>query len=93
MRGHSAQLTHAAPPLAAVRSIEAYKRYGVTRGSLLTAWRLLRCNPLGPSGYDPVAWPPPGLPARLFALPGSPELVLLLGVAAVLRLGHALLFE
>lgn len=24
-------------------------------------WRLLRCSPLGSSGYDPPAWPPKGL--------------------------------
>ena len=34
---------------------------GVWRGSVLTAWRLLRCSPLGTSGYDPPMWPPPGL--------------------------------
>lgn len=42
---------------------EAFRRYGPGRGFLLTAWRLLRCNPLpllGGSGYDPVRWPPPG---------------------------------
>ena len=30
------------------------------RGLVLTTWRILRCNPLGGSGYDPPVWPPPG---------------------------------
>lgn len=25
----------------------AYKKYGVVKGTVLTAWRLCRCNPLG----------------------------------------------
>ncbi|KAL2653725.1 hypothetical protein R1flu_021853 [Riccia fluitans] len=35
---------------------QAYKRYGFVKGSILTAWRLARCNPLGSSGYDPPRW-------------------------------------
>ena len=27
--------------------MQAYRRYGVTKGTILTAWRLLRCNPFG----------------------------------------------
>ncbi|MCO5607793.1 hypothetical protein L7F22_061994 [Adiantum nelumboides] len=27
-------------------SMQAYKKYGVLKGTMLTAWRLLRCNPL-----------------------------------------------
>ncbi|KAH9327054.1 hypothetical protein KI387_007232, partial [Taxus chinensis] len=27
-------------------SMQAYKRYGVVKGTVLTAWRLCRCNPL-----------------------------------------------
>jgi hypothetical protein len=41
--------------------MDAFKRYGVTKGFVLTAWRLLRCTPWGGRGYDPVRWPPPGL--------------------------------
>lgn len=37
-------------------SMQAYKKYGVVKGTILTAWRLLRCNPLGPSGFDPPRW-------------------------------------
>lgn len=37
-------------------SMEAYKRYGMLKGTVLTAWRLCRCNPLGGHGYDPPRW-------------------------------------
>jgi len=33
----------------AVRSID---RFGILRGSVLAAWRLLRCNPLSRGGFD-----------------------------------------
>jgi uncharacterized protein len=42
---------------------EAIETYGPTKGAILIAWRLLRCNPAGGSGYDPVAWPPVGFRA------------------------------
>ena len=35
-------------------AIEAYKRFGVIRGTLLSVWRVLRCNPWNKGGYDPV---------------------------------------
>ena len=35
-------------------SYEAVERHGLVRGSVLTAQRLLRCNPWGGSGLDPV---------------------------------------
>ncbi len=33
---------------------EAFALHGTTRGFWLTAKRLLRCRPFGPSGFDPV---------------------------------------
>lgn len=33
---------------------EALEKHGVVRGSLLALWRVLRCNPLGTQGFDPV---------------------------------------
>jgi putative membrane protein insertion efficiency factor len=36
---------------------EAYEVHGTARGSWLTLRRLLRCRPLGPSGFDPVPLP------------------------------------
>jgi len=35
-------------------SIQAVRDYGILRGLVLAAWRLLRCNPLSPGGLDPV---------------------------------------
>lgn len=34
--------------------IEAIDEYGALKGSFLTIKRILRCNPWGTSGYDPV---------------------------------------
>ena len=33
---------------------EALACHGLLHGSALALWRLLRCNPLGRGGYDPV---------------------------------------
>ncbi|MBI5352282.1 MAG: membrane protein insertion efficiency factor YidD [Chloroflexi bacterium] len=29
-------------------------KYGALKGSLMAVWRVLRCNPFNPGGYDPV---------------------------------------
>ena len=34
--------------------IQAVRVHGAWRGFLLGSWRILRCNPWGGSGYDPV---------------------------------------
>jgi putative membrane protein insertion efficiency factor len=33
---------------------QAIYKYGVAKGGLMAAWRVLRCNPFNPGGYDPV---------------------------------------
>lgn len=35
-------------------SYEAYQKYGFFKGTYLTIWRILRCNPFSKGGYDPV---------------------------------------
>ncbi|MBN1415833.1 MAG: membrane protein insertion efficiency factor YidD [Bacteroidales bacterium] len=35
-------------------TINALKVHGILKGSILSIWRILRCNPWGTSGYDPV---------------------------------------
>lgn len=35
-------------------AIEAVHTHGAGRGTLLAAWRILRCGPWHPGGYDPV---------------------------------------
>jgi putative membrane protein insertion efficiency factor len=34
-------------PTCSTYSMDAYTKYGVGKGTVLTAWRLCRCNPLG----------------------------------------------
>lgn len=34
--------------------LEAYRMHGPWRGTLLTMWRLLRCQPFSRGGFDPV---------------------------------------
>jgi putative membrane protein insertion efficiency factor len=35
-------------------AVEAIARFGILRGLVLAAWRLLRCNPWSPGGVDHV---------------------------------------
>jgi hypothetical protein len=42
---------------------EALMRHGAARGLALTFWRLLRCQPFHPGGFDPVPVPARQRPA------------------------------
>lgn len=35
-------------------AIQAYEEYNVFSATILTVWRVLRCNPLSKGGYDPL---------------------------------------
>lgn len=41
-------------PTCSEYAIEAVERYGALRGGCMALARILRCHPLGRSGYDPV---------------------------------------
>lgn len=41
-------------PTCSQYALQAIKRYGSLRGTLLSTWRILRCNPWSVGGFDPV---------------------------------------
>lgn len=41
-------------PTCSQYGIEAIERFGALKGTALTVWRILRCNPFSKGGYDPV---------------------------------------
>jgi putative membrane protein insertion efficiency factor len=42
-------------PTCSEYAAQALRTYGLPRGLVLAAWRLLRCNPWSHGGVDPVA--------------------------------------
>ena len=45
-------------PTCSQYAIQALHVHGALKGTLLSVWRILRCNPFGKFGFDPV--PPRG---------------------------------
>lgn len=41
-------------PTCSAYAIEAYEKYGFFKGTALSVWRILRCNPFSKGGIDPV---------------------------------------
>lgn len=41
-------------PTCSEYAYEAIEKYGILKGGRLAIWRILRCNPFGGCGYDPV---------------------------------------
>ncbi len=42
-------------PTCSSYAAQAVQQYGILRGLVLGSWRLLRCNPWSPGGFDHVA--------------------------------------
>ncbi|WP_354699744.1 Putative membrane protein insertion efficiency factor [Paraconexibacter sp. AEG42_29] len=42
-------------PTCSQYAVQAVQQYGILRGLVLGAWRLLRCNPWSKGGFDEVA--------------------------------------
>ncbi|WP_099205101.1 membrane protein insertion efficiency factor YidD [Scatolibacter rhodanostii] len=41
-------------PTCSEYGLTAIERFGAFKGTILTVWRVLRCNPFSKGGYDPV---------------------------------------
>ncbi len=41
-------------PTCSQYTLEAIQKYGVFKGGLLGAWRIVRCNPWSKGGIDPI---------------------------------------
>ncbi len=61
IRGYQATLSRSLPPntcrfypSCSHYGYQAIYKYGAIKGGLMAAWRVLRCNPFNPGGYDPV---------------------------------------
>lgn len=54
-------------PSCSAYALEAITRYGAARGTALALWRLLRCHPFHPGGFDPV----PDRPGRRADVTGA----------------------
>ncbi len=60
-RGYQMTLSHTMPPnscrfypTCSHYGYQAVYKYGVIKGSWMAIWRVLRCNPFNPGGFDPV---------------------------------------
>jgi uncharacterized protein len=61
IRLYQRTLSHSVPagtcrfyPTCSHYGYQAIYKYGVLKGSAMAAWRVIRCNPFNPGGYDPV---------------------------------------
>lgn len=41
-------------PTCSAYAIQAIQKKGALKGTLMACWRIMRCHPLNPGGYDPV---------------------------------------
>lgn len=41
-------------PTCSEYAVQSFSKYGVIKGGMKAAWRVLRCNPFNKGGFDPV---------------------------------------
>ncbi|MDR3609202.1 MAG: membrane protein insertion efficiency factor YidD [Ignavibacteriaceae bacterium] len=41
-------------PTCSEYAVQAFTKYGIIKGTIKLAWRILRCNPFNKGGFDPV---------------------------------------
>jgi putative membrane protein insertion efficiency factor len=41
-------------PTCSAYAVQSIREFGILRGLVLAAWRVLRCNPFSHGGFDPV---------------------------------------
>lgn len=58
-------------PTCSAYAVDAIEVHGAIRGLALAVWRLLRCHPFHPGGFDPVP-PPPHRPGPHAPRPPGP---------------------
>ena len=62
IRGYQRMISRYTPPSCRYHpscsqyTLEAISVHGVIRGAFIGGWRILRCNPFGGYGYDPVPY-------------------------------------
>jgi len=61
IRGYQAAISPTMPPdtcrfypTCSHYGYQAIYKYGVFKGTAMAIWRIVRCNPFNPGGYDPV---------------------------------------
>jgi uncharacterized protein len=60
-------------PTCSEYAIGAVVHHGVLRGAALAVWRVLRCNPFGRGGFDPVPGTYPRRPADSSSVQPNPR--------------------
>ena len=60
VRGYQGMISYYTPPVCRFHptcsqyAVGAVRVHGPIRGMVLASWRIFRCNPFHPGGYDPV---------------------------------------
>lgn len=68
IRGYQRMISRYTPPVCRFHptcsqyAVQALQTHGPLRGGWMAVWRVMRCHPFNPGGYDPVPPVEPGGP-------------------------------